>query len=127
MQLVHLWEHETGLDWIKTVTGLELGLDQTNPISYLEAEEDDNSCLAKANAENIYPKSFFTGKGLELVRRGWKKQKMAPYRKPPQPADETWLLSKCLHDHWPNGGTLFIGDPAKWPERQDNIWVHLRR
>lgn len=127
IQLVHLWEQETGLGWTKTVNELENGLNQTDLISYSEAEVDVDSGMLKANAENIYPKSFFTGNGLELVRRGWKKEKMAPYKKPPQPADETWLLSKCLHDHWPSGGTLFIGDPAKWPERQDNIWVHLRR
>jgi hypothetical protein len=101
-------------------------LDQTDSISYSEVEEGVNSGTSKDNAEHIYPKSFFTGNGLELVRKGWKKQRMDSYRKPPQPADETWLLSKCLQDYWPNGGTLFIGDPAKWPERQDNIWVHLR-
>lgn len=126
MRLVQLWEQETGFDWTMTAIELESGLDQTDSISYSEAEEDVNSGTSKDNAKHVYPKSS-TGNGLELVRRGWKKKIMAPYRKPPQPADETWLLFKYLQDHWPNGGTFFIGDPAKWSKRQDNIWVHLRK
>lgn len=68
MRLVQLWEQETGLDWTKTATELESGLDQTDSISYSEAEEDVNSGTSKDNAEHVYPKSFFTGNGLELVR-----------------------------------------------------------
>lgn len=84
-------QQETGLNWTKTAAELESGLEQTDSISYLEVEEDVNCGTSKDNAAHIYPKSFFTGNGLELVRRGWKKTRMAPYRKPAQPADETWL------------------------------------
>jgi hypothetical protein len=81
MLLVRLWEQETGLDWSKTATELEIGFDQTDSISYSEAEEDVSSSTSKDNPDHVYPKSLFTGNGLELARRGWKKKRMASYRK----------------------------------------------
>ncbi|PIG84911.1 hypothetical protein AARAC_005622 [Aspergillus arachidicola] len=108
-QLVTLWETETGLDWRDT-TAVSHSLQN-------QVKDEDGSEL---------PKGFFTGQGLELIRLNWSSEKLQPYRKPPQPADETWLLWLCLKENWPLGGIVFIGIPEKWPSRKDNIWTHLQ-
>ncbi|PYH70442.1 uncharacterized protein BO88DRAFT_338075 [Aspergillus vadensis CBS 113365] len=109
--LIYLWQLETGLDWNMTIN-------QMNGASIKSSRPHDSQSL---------PNSFFVGKGRELIRANWHGDKLQPYQQPPQPADETWLLLGCLQEHWPAGGTLFIGDPVKWPARaDDNIWVHLQ-
>ncbi|KAL2835317.1 hypothetical protein BJY01DRAFT_259344 [Aspergillus pseudoustus] len=104
-RLVELWEYETGLRYTnRTPATLEF--------LHLPA--------------NTYLPSFYSGETLPLIRSNWNGDRLASYRSPPNPADETWLLWMCLKEQWPKGGTLFIGIPEKWPSRQDNIWVHLR-
>ncbi|KAB8224873.1 hypothetical protein BDV33DRAFT_199157 [Aspergillus novoparasiticus] len=108
-QLVTLWETETGLDWRDT-TAVSHSLQN-------QVKDEGGSEL---------PKGFFAGQGLELIRLNWSSEKLQPYRKPPRPADETWLLWLCLKENWPLGGIVFIGIPEKWPSRKDNIWTHLQ-
>ncbi|KNG80600.1 hypothetical protein ANOM_011551 [Aspergillus nomiae NRRL 13137] len=108
-QLVRLWEAETDLDWKATAAASDSLQNQV--------EDEGGSHI---------PKGFFAGKGLQLVRLNWSSEKLQPYRKPPQPADETWLLWLCLQESWPLGGIVFIGIPEKWPSRKDNIWTHLQ-
>ncbi|KAF9883829.1 hypothetical protein FE257_002766 [Aspergillus nanangensis] len=109
-KLVKLWESETGLEWDKLIARSSLKFQACE-------HEDDIDCLAK---------SFFAGEGLELIRSNWNAGKLKPYESCPSPADETWLLWTCLKKYWPNGGTLFIGIPEKWPSRRDNIWIRFR-
>ncbi|KAI9367077.1 hypothetical protein BJX61DRAFT_547844 [Aspergillus egyptiacus] len=108
-RLVELWESETGYDWFRTTSSVP-GL----------AQQD-----AADETETAHPRSFYSNGGLSIIRSNWNEQKLEPYQRPPLPGDETWLLWMCLKDSWPNGGTLFIGLPEKWPSRRDNIWVHF--
>lgn len=112
-KLVQLWEAETGLNWAKSVQQPQI---QSGELAQLSA--DDAVPL---------PRSFFTGPGRELVRANWKEDRLAPYKVPPQPSDEMWLISQFLNTQWPDGGTIFIGVPENWLERRcDNIWTLLR-
>jgi hypothetical protein len=112
-KLVQLWEAETGLNWAKSVQQPQI---QSGELAQLL--DDDAIPL---------PRSFFTGLGRELVRANWKEDRLAPYKVPPQPSDDMWLISQFLNTQWPDGGTIFIGIPENWPERQcDNIWTLLR-
>jgi hypothetical protein len=112
-KLVQLWEAETGLNWAKSVQQPQI---QPGELAQLSA--DDAVPL---------PRSFFTGPGRELVRANWKEDRLAPYKVPPQPSDEMWLISQFLNTQWPDGGTIFIGVPENWLERRcDNIWTLLR-
>ncbi|GJP91721.1 uncharacterized protein AlacWU_04620 [Aspergillus niger] len=109
--LIYLWQLETGLDWNMIVSQMAAAPTQS----------------PRPHDFEPLPSSFYVGKGRELVRANWHGDKLQPYQQPPQPADETWILLRCLQEHWPAGGTLFIGDPVKWPARaDDNIWVHLQ-
>ncbi|GKZ32113.1 hypothetical protein AbraIFM66950_001252 [Aspergillus brasiliensis] len=109
--LIYLWQLETGLDWNMTISQMAAAPTQT----------------PRSHDTEPLPKAFFIGKGRELIRANWYGDKLQPYQQPPQPADETWILLRCLQEHWPAGGMLFIGDPVKWPARaDDNIWVHLK-
>ncbi|KAL2809983.1 hypothetical protein BJX63DRAFT_423456 [Aspergillus granulosus] len=110
-RLVELWEYETGLSWMNTALALVATPPQT---------------LGSTSRTPTHPPSFYIGGSLPLIRSNWSESKLAPYRSPPVPADETWLLWMCLKEQWPSGGILFIGIPEKWPLRQDNIWVHFR-
>jgi hypothetical protein len=111
--LIQLWEAETCLNWAKLVHQPKI---QSSELAQLS--DDDAIPL---------PRSFFTGLGRELVRANWKEDRLALYKVPPQPSDEMWLISQFLNTQWPDGGTIFIGVPENWPERQcDNIWTLLR-
>ncbi|RAL03017.1 uncharacterized protein BO80DRAFT_471636 [Aspergillus ibericus CBS 121593] len=111
-KLIDLWQMETGLNWERTISQM-----------VIEAPET----LGPPGADPL-PRAFFYGEGRELIRPNWSDDRLQPYKEPPQPADETWLLLRCLQEHWPTGGTLFIGDPEKWPARvESNIWVHFRQ
>ncbi|KAL4905937.1 hypothetical protein BDW74DRAFT_152298 [Aspergillus multicolor] len=107
--LVELWEAETDLIWARTCIP--------------ESAQQSVRC---APGGLIHPSSFYSEGGLSIIRPNWNGDRLKPYRRQPQPADETWLLWMCLKEHWPEGGTLFIGIPDKWPRRYDNIWGLFR-
>ncbi|CAI7670924.1 unnamed protein product [Penicillium viridicatum] len=104
-QLIELWEQETTLSWKATIGNIACSRKNGSPIS----------------------QSHFDGPSLGLLHLGWKKSNLLePYESPPLPADALWLLWVCLRKYWPEGGTLFIGDPLKWPHRADNFWNSFR-
>lgn len=109
--LLRLWEQETCLVWKNIVT----------------ASSSHSHGTGEVGHGAFLPTASFGGECLELIRLNWKGSRLLPYKSPPRPVGETWLLWQCLRENWPTGGTLFIGDPAKWPARTDNIWVHFQR
>lgn len=113
-KLIQLWEAETGLHWSKSFNQSLIQLDQQVQLS----DDDDNLPLSQ---------SLFTGPGRGIVRANWKKDRLGPYNLPPKPSDDMWLISQFLNTQWPMGGTMFVGVPGNWPERQhDNIWTLLK-
>ncbi|KAJ5811554.1 hypothetical protein N7474_007855 [Penicillium riverlandense] len=109
-QLVRMWEHETGLTW-----------------SSIIAEQLKRAAAMKGSSTNVsaIPGSFFSGPSKSLLSSHLSTAKSQLYQGNPQPSDALWLLQMCVYQHWPKGGTVFIGDPDKFTWRDDNFWVQL--
>jgi hypothetical protein len=111
-QLVRLWEQETGLTWSSIVVQQ---LRRAAGMTEANALESVNEIRAK----------LFQGESRSLVCLNWSTEELQPYQGNPQPSDALWLLQRCLHENWPMGGVVFIGDPSKFTWRLDNFWVKL--
>lgn len=79
---------------------------------------------APGSANEICAK-VFQGQSRSLICLNWSTEKLQPYQGNPQPSDALWLLQRCLHENWPMGGVVFIGDPSKFTWRVDNFWAKL--
>lgn len=112
-QLVRLWEQETGLAWSSIV------------VQQLRRAAGMTEANAPGSANEICAK-VFQGQSRSLICLNWSTEKLQPYQGNPQPSDALWLLQRCLHENWPMGGVVFIGDPpSKFTWRVDNFWVKL--
>ena len=103
-QLVRLWEQETGLTWSSAV------------VQQLRKAAGMPEANAPESVNTICPKTF-QGQSRSLICLNWSTEKLQPYQGNPQPPDALWLLQNCLHENWPTGGVVFIGDPSKFTWR----------
>lgn len=124
LQLIKLWEHETGHDFKAAVEKLsshwrlrESDYSRASIQPAIDGPRKDE--LVQARMQN------WVGPGPPLSRS-------SEAREYPHGAiaseDALWVLSRCLDQYWSNGGEMFVCDPDKWPQKAEvNIWARPRR